>query len=231
MSLIDDVIDQCVLDAQTSQVLHEPVFYDAHETELAITEGIPPAPTPSGPKVISKREPDYHQPFFGWSATDLIKKTFEHTTQYARLPAGTLRKKAFKSPSSALNVFRCQEDVACDIIYSDVAAICDGSTVAVIFVGVNTQVTDVYGIKTDKQFVNTMEDNIIQRGAALKSVTVVNPLSVTRLQISCVHSVLTTGKVNTINSTRIRLKDTTRPSRIVLTVFLTALEPLPIGGC
>jgi hypothetical protein len=36
-----------------------------------------------------KHEPDYDQlrPFFGWSATDLIKKTFEHTTKYARLPA------------------------------------------------------------------------------------------------------------------------------------------------
>jgi hypothetical protein len=43
--LIDDVIDQCDLDAQTSQVLHEPVFYDAHETDLDIPEGIPPAPT------------------------------------------------------------------------------------------------------------------------------------------------------------------------------------------
>jgi hypothetical protein len=50
--LIEDVIDQCVLDAQTSQVLHEPVFYDAHETEIAIPESIPPAPTPSGPSVI-----------------------------------------------------------------------------------------------------------------------------------------------------------------------------------
>jgi hypothetical protein len=65
--LLDDGIDQCVLDAQTSQVPHEPVFYNAHETELAIPEGIPPAPAPSGPKVISKREPNYDQlrPFFG----------------------------------------------------------------------------------------------------------------------------------------------------------------------
>jgi hypothetical protein len=39
------------------------------------------------------------------------------------------------------------------------------------FVGVNTQVTDVYGIKTDKQFVNTLEDNIIQRGAPLKLIS------------------------------------------------------------
>jgi hypothetical protein len=157
--LIADVIDQCVLDAQTSQVLPEPVFYDAHETELAIPEGIPLEPAPSGPKVISKREPDYDQlrPFFGWLSPDIIKKTFEHTTQYARLPAGTLPKKhttqyaclpagtlpkkEYKSPNPALNVFRRQEDVACDIVYSDVPAISDGSTAAVIFVGTSTQVT------------------------------------------------------------------------------------------
>jgi hypothetical protein len=67
-----------------------------------------------------------------------------------------------------LNVFCRQEDVACDIVYSDVPAISDGSTAAVIFVGTNTQVTDFYGIKTDKQFVNTLEDNIIQHGAPLR---------------------------------------------------------------
>jgi hypothetical protein len=71
-------------------------FYDAHETELAIPEGILPAPTPSGPKVISKRKPDYDQlrPFFGWISPEIINKTFEHTTQYACLPAGTLLKRS-----------------------------------------------------------------------------------------------------------------------------------------
>jgi hypothetical protein len=41
----------------------------------------------------------------------------------------------------------------------------------VIFVGVNTQVYDVYGIKTDKQFVKTLEDNIIQCGTPLKLIS------------------------------------------------------------
>jgi hypothetical protein len=80
-----------------------------------------------------------------------------------------LLKKAFTSPNPALNVYHCQEDVACDIVYSDVRAIYDGSTADVTFVGVNTQVTDVYGIKTDKQFVSTLEDYIIQCGAPLSS--------------------------------------------------------------
>jgi hypothetical protein len=70
-----------------------------------------------------------------------------------------------------VNVTRRNEAVTCDIVYSDTPAINDGSTAAVLFVGLDTQVTDVYGIKTDKQFVNTLEDNIIQRGAPNKLVS------------------------------------------------------------
>jgi hypothetical protein len=173
--LLDDVIDQCVLDAQTSQVMHVAESYVVHELELGLAtqDKSHPEPTLSAPKITNRRAPDYDKlrPFFGWTGPDIIKKTFEHTTQYARLPTGTTLKKAYKSPNPALNVYRRQEDVACDIVYSDVPAIYDGSTAAVIFVGVNTQVTDVYGIKTDKQFVNTLEDNIIQRGAPLKLIS------------------------------------------------------------
>jgi hypothetical protein len=57
------------------------------------------------------------------------------------------------------------------IVYSDVPAISDGSTAAVIFVGVTTQITDVYGIENYRQFVNTLEDNIIQRGAPHKLIS------------------------------------------------------------
>jgi hypothetical protein len=155
----------------------------------------------------------------------------EHTTQYARLPAGTLLKKAYKSPNPALNVYRRQEDVACDIVYSDVPAIQDGSTAAVIFVGVNTQVTDVYGIKTDKQLVNTLQDNIIQRGAPLKPlVTVAKPLLATKSLISCAPSVLIIGRVNLTNSIRTLLSDAIKLLRIGLIAFLIELEHLQKHG-
>ena len=91
-----------------------------------------------------------------------------HTTQYTRLPTGTTLKRTFKSPNPALNVTRRNEPVACDIVYSDVPAIDDGSIATVIFVVTDTQVTDVYGIKSDKQSVNTLEDNITYRGAPHK---------------------------------------------------------------
>jgi hypothetical protein len=87
----------------------------------------------------------------GWPLTS----TFEHTTKYAQLPAGIARKKAFKSPNPALNVYRRNEAIACDIVSSDVPAVYDRATAAVIFVGITTQVTDVYDTKKDSQFVNT----------------------------------------------------------------------------
>jgi hypothetical protein len=98
-------------------------------------EGTHPEPTLIGPKVSSKHEPDYHRlrPFFGWNDTETIKKTLEHTTKYARFPEDTLLRKANKSPIPGINVYCRQEHVACDIVYSDVPAIYDGSTAAVIF--------------------------------------------------------------------------------------------------
>jgi hypothetical protein len=36
---------------------------------------------------------------------------------------------------------------------------------AVIIVGIDSQVTDIYGIKMDKQLADTLEDNIIDCGS------------------------------------------------------------------
>jgi hypothetical protein len=94
-----------------------------------------------------------------------------HTTQYSRLPTGTTLKRPLKSPNPALNVTCRNEPVACDIHYVAVPVNDDGSIAAVIFVGTDTQVTDVYGIKSDKQFANTLEDNTIYCGAPHKLIS------------------------------------------------------------
>jgi hypothetical protein len=52
-----------------------------------------------------------------------------------------------------------------DMVFSDVPAIDDGSTCAQLYVGTKSTVTDVYGMKSEKQLVNTLEDNIHNRGA------------------------------------------------------------------
>jgi len=70
-----------------------------------------------------------------------------------------------------LNVIRRGEPVATDTVYSDTPALGSGVTRAQLFVGLNTHVTDVYPLHTDKQFVNTLEDNIRYRGAMSKMIS------------------------------------------------------------
>ncbi len=108
---------------------------------------------------------DKLRPMFGWMKAKTVKKTFKHTTQHARMPHATILKKHYKSPYPALNVRRRDESVATDTVFSDTPAIDGGETCAQIFVGIDTLVTDVYGMKSEKQFVNTLEDNIRERGA------------------------------------------------------------------
>ena len=129
--------------------------------------------TTSTPRSVTKKDPDFKslRPLFGWLSPDIIKETFSMTTQYARLPSGTHLKRSFKSANPAMNVHRRNESVACDFVYADTPAIDDGATAAVLFVGTDTLVTDIYGVKTDKQFVNTLEDNIRQRGAPNKLIS------------------------------------------------------------
>ena len=122
---------------------------------------------------IRPREVDFeqHAPKFAWLPVDIIKRTFEATTQYYRMPMGTHLKKRYKSPFPACNVQRRDEPVATDTVYADTPAIDSGVTAAQFFVGTKSLVCDVYPIKTDKQFVNVLLDNIKRRGAMTKLIS------------------------------------------------------------
>jgi hypothetical protein len=77
----------------------------------------------------------------------------------------TYMKWQYKLPFPAFNVHRRDEAVATDTVYSDTPAIDCGHTSAQFYCGMESLVCDVYGMKTDKQFVNTLKDNIRRRGA------------------------------------------------------------------
>ena len=64
-----------------------------------------------------------------------------------------------------MNVLRRHEPVATDTIFSDTPAADSGVKQAQVFVGRDSFVADVYPMKSGKQFVNTLEDNIRRRGA------------------------------------------------------------------
>jgi hypothetical protein len=137
------------------------------EPSLAEPEASPIEPSlaePEAPPI----EPRTMRPLFAWLLTDVIKGTFARTTQMARMPISeTLKnlKDFFKSMYPALNVQRRNEPVATDTVYSDTPAIDNGSTSAQLYFGTKSTLTDVYGMKTDKQFVNTLEYNIREWGA------------------------------------------------------------------
>ena len=77
-------------------------------------------------------------------------------------------KKHLKSRNPALNIPRRHESVATDFVFSDTPAVDSGVKQAQVFVGRDTLVADAYPMKSGKQFVNTLEDNIRRRGATDK---------------------------------------------------------------
>ena len=87
------------------------------------------------PRETKASEVDYNalQPQFCWLPSILIKKTFQATTQFAKLPASAYLWKRFKSPHPANNVWRRNEDVASDTLFSDTPAIDSGVKCAQIF--------------------------------------------------------------------------------------------------
>jgi hypothetical protein len=107
-------------------------------------------PSHHGPRKVLEAPRDYDalHPRFAWLPTDIIKKTFEVTTQYTRMPLNNVLRKCFKSPNSVVKVRRRDELVATDTIQSDVPAIDGGEKYAQIFVGTKSLVTDVHDMKS-----------------------------------------------------------------------------------
>ena len=117
---------------------------------------------------VSHETPDYEKfrPYFGWVNVDTIQKTMEQSTQWGvSLPNTFPMKKHLKSRNPALNIPRRHEAVATDTVFSDTPAVDSGVKQAQVFVGRDTLVADAYPMKSGKQFVNTLEDNIRSRGA------------------------------------------------------------------
>ena len=67
-----------------------------------------------------------------------------------------------KSKNCTLNIPRRHEAVATDTVFSDTPAVDSGVKQAQVFVGRDTLVPHAYPMKSGKQFVNTLEDNMTE---------------------------------------------------------------------
>ena len=113
--------------------------------------------------VVNNDIPDYEKlrPYFGWVMVDIVQKTIEQSTQLGVSISSTLPMRThLKSWNAALNIPRRHEPVATDTVFSDTPAVDSGVNQAQVFVGWDTLVVDAYPMKSGKQFVNTLEDNI-----------------------------------------------------------------------
>ena len=116
----------------------------------------------------SPQEPDWNtqRPFLAWTSPSSIKDTFNVTPRHGTAPnTQDYIKNHFKPRNPVSSIPRCSEDLATDTIFSDTPAVDDGSTMAQFFCGHDTLVCDAYGIKSTKQFINTLSDNIRKWGA------------------------------------------------------------------
>ena len=116
----------------------------------------------------SPQEPDWNtqRPFLAWTSPSSIKDTFNVTTRHGTAPNNQdYIKKHFKPRNPVFSISRCSEAGATDTIFSDTPAVDDGSTMAQFFCGHDTLVCDAYGIKSTKQFINTLSDKIRKWGA------------------------------------------------------------------
>ena len=106
------------------------------------------------------------RPYFGWVNVDTFQKTIEQSTQWGvSIPNTFPMKKHLKSSNPAPNIPRRHEPVATDTVFSDTPAVDSGVKQAQVFVGRDTLMADAYPMKSGKQFVNTLKDNIRRRGA------------------------------------------------------------------
>ena len=116
----------------------------------------------------SLQEPDWNTqcPFLAWTSPSSIKETFNVTTRHGTASnTQDYIKNHFMPRNPVFIIPRCSEDVATDIIFSDTPAVDDGPTMSQFFCGHDIFVCDAYGIKSTKQFINTLSDNIRKCGA------------------------------------------------------------------
>jgi hypothetical protein len=111
------------------------------------------------------------RPLLGWFPADTIERNFDATTRSARGRVSDTLQQHWWLRFPACNVKRRNEPVATDTVFSDTPAVNFGVTAAQLFVVGASLVSDVYALNTNKEFVNTLEDNIREKGAMDKLIS------------------------------------------------------------
>ena len=103
--------------------------------------------------------------------TDTIRDTFKPITQWEVSIETFPMRRHLRSRNPPLNVPSRHEAVSTDTVYSDTPAVNSGVKQAQLFVGKESLVSDIYPMRCNNQFVNTLEDNICRHSMMDKLIT------------------------------------------------------------
>jgi hypothetical protein len=99
-----------------------------------------------------------YRPKLGWLPLEIVKCTFGATTQLANsIPIHYPFHEHYKSWTPALNRRRLQEKFATDTLFASTPAL-GGITCAQIYTGLTSHYTAVYGMTSESQGPETLED-------------------------------------------------------------------------
>ena len=107
------------------------------------------------------------RPYVGWMSTDRIRKTFERTTQFMRMPSSTYLRKRHRSANPAANIFQRGESDATDTIFLDTPAVDGGQTSAQLFAGRHLKLASVHPLKDsgEDEILGAFQDRVRWHGA------------------------------------------------------------------
>ena len=80
------------------------------------------------------------------------------------MPNGKILKTHYRSPHPTLNIPRWPEDLGTDTFFLDTPALDGGQTCAQIYAGHKSRARHAYSMKSEKQFINTLEDCVDECG-------------------------------------------------------------------
>ena len=124
------------------------------------------------PRTHEPTEQDYKamKPYFAWMPTNIIKATFQNSTQYGFMPTseeGNLFKR-WKSPNPAMNVFRMQDDLLTDKIHSNTPSVEGGFTATQLYFGRKSHIIHPEPLSRKYTFLRGLQNFVTKWGAPLK---------------------------------------------------------------
>ena len=114
-----------------------------------------------------KKEPpdmEHVQKCLGWKPIPLCEKTLEVTTQYAKNHLHLPLRDHFKARFPALNCKRLNEIYSTDTFFASSKAL-GGYTCAQLYVGKTSMLTEAFGMKSENEMKDTLQDFIRKWGA------------------------------------------------------------------